>query len=210
MTQSLLATNKPGRPLVAVGLIFIGLTICWDVVAITAGAPRYVILFSLPFVLVGLGIAVWGGLQMMAASRVGTPEVTFSNQTPRVGERFSFNCRQTFSKQANIERILIQLLMRESATYRRGTNTYTVTHDQVIREFEHPGRGYNAGEMFFDEQTVQIPPDAMHTFEARRNKIIWLLTLKVEIAGWPDLTHEYPVTVLPERAQGEDNGWRNN
>ena len=45
--------------------------------------------------------------------------------------------------------------------------------------------------------TVTIPADSMHSFEASNNKIIWAVKLHGDIAKWPDVNLEFPITVLP-------------
>jgi hypothetical protein len=40
----------------------------------------------------------------------------------------------------------------------------------------------------------------MHSFEATRNRLRWLIKVKVEIKGWPDFDDEYAIQVLPEVA----------
>jgi hypothetical protein len=40
----------------------------------------------------------------------------------------------------------------------------------------------------------------MHSFEASNNKIVWAVKLHGEIAKWPDVDFEFPITVLPASA----------
>ena len=39
--------------------------------------------------------------------------------------------------------------------------------------------------------------DAMHTFEAPHNKVLWAVHVHGEIGGWPDVEDEFPLVVTP-------------
>ncbi|MBM4425099.1 MAG: hypothetical protein FJ030_17255 [Chloroflexi bacterium] len=150
------------------------------------------------FVAVGLAFIIGGLRPIIAGARVSKPEVAVSNSTLRSGEEFTLDYQQMFKAGTDVERITIQLILRESATYRRGTDTVTVTHDHIVQSFETPARHFEGGETFNDRRRMIIPRGAMHTFEAYRNKLAWLVKVKVEIKGWPDFDEEYSIRVLPE------------
>jgi hypothetical protein len=94
-------------------------------------------------------------------------------------------------------------LMRESATYTRGTDTYTDKQEFVKRTVPIPGRTFRAGETLAIDATFAVPPDGMHTFSGTKNKIEWLVRVEVRIARWPDVKEEYPVVVLADRVPDE-------
>lgn len=158
------------------------------------------LVFTGCFVVIGLAFIVAGIRPIIAGTKVSKPEVAVSNSTLRSGEDFTLDYQQTFKSGTDVERITIQLILREWARYRRGTDTVTVTHDHVIQAFETPARRFEGGETFSDRRRMVIPRGAMHTFQATRNKLLWLVKVKVEIKGWPDFEEEYSITVLPEMA----------
>ncbi|MBI3243993.1 MAG: hypothetical protein HYZ49_17055 [Chloroflexi bacterium] len=157
-------------------------------------------LFTLPFLVIGVGLLAYAVWPWIARARVSAPDIAISNSTPRPGEELTLVYTQTFKAATEVKRIAFQLIFRETATYQRGTDTVTVHHDNLIQEFEIPARRFEAGETFRDQRRLQIPPEAMHTFLAPRNKLQWFLKAKVEMAGWPDFNEDYPITVLAERA----------
>lgn len=156
--------------------------------------------FSLPFLAIGLALLGWAALPLIAGAKVSRPEVSVSSTTLRVGEPFTLTYQQSFKSGADVGRILMQLIFRERATYRRGTDTVTVTHDWLMQQFETPPRRFEAGETFNDRRTFKIPEDAMHSFAANRNSLQWFIKVTVEMSGWPDFNEEYPITVLAEKA----------
>jgi hypothetical protein len=99
----------------------------------------------------------------------------------------------------DVQGVTIQLLQRETAVFQRGTDTKTVTHDKVAQEFTHLGQTYSSTYAFYDSRELRIPADAMHTFIAARNKIQWFVKVNLRMAGWPDITETFELTVVPER-----------
>ncbi len=155
-------------------------------------------LFTLAFLAVGLGMLGFGVRGLLARARLTRPEVTLSTQTPRVGEVVTMTYRQTFRTGTEVQGIRFQLILRERATYRRGTDTVTVQHDNIVQEYQVPGRHFDAGQGFQDQRQFQV--QSMHTFRASHNKLEWLIHVQVEMAGWPAYTEEYPLQVPPDVA----------
>ena len=201
MSQPLKSSNSGfGRACILVfGVIFGGAGCLVSGGALVAGSI-FGALFGLPFLAIGIGFLIWGILPWVVGMKMGKPDVSLSKTAVGVGEPFTFTYRQTFSKPVTVNGMSIQFLMRESATYQQGTDTYTVTHEKIADEVKHPARNFGIGEVFTENRTFQVPPDGMHTFLANRNKIRWHIRMRVEIAGWPDLREEYEVQVLPQRA----------
>ena len=140
----------------------------------------------MPFILVGLFVMVLGVRPFIARAKVTEPEVALSNTSPAVGELITFSYRQTFKGAADAKRLQFQLVLRESATYRRGTDTVTVTHEHLVQEYEEPPRHFQAGEALPQQRQFQVPRQGMHSFSANRNKLEWFIRARVEMAGWPD------------------------
>lgn len=155
-------------------------------------------LVSLLFVAIGIGLLVFAVRPLIAAARVNKPEIALSNASPRIGEDLVLTYRQTFKRATDVASIALQLIFRESATYQRGTDSVTVTDDKVIQQFDYPGRRYEAGEPFNVRREVRIPDDAMHSFTATHNKLLWFIRAQIKMQGWPDFVEEYALTVLPE------------
>ena len=158
-------------------------------------------LCSLPFVAVGIGLLVFALRPIVAGTRLSKPEIGVSTTTPRVGDDFAFTYFQTFSRATDVEQIRFTLVFRETARYHRGTNTYTVTENKVVQEFEYPARRYETGEAINVRRDLQIPADAMHTFLGTNNKLQWFVRPEIKMKAWPDFSEEYEITVIPEVRQ---------
>lgn len=150
------------------------------------------------FIGVGLIFLVAGVMPLIARTRIEPPQVVISNSNLRSGEEFSLGYQQNFKSGVDVEKLVVQLLLRESATYRRGTDTVTVTHDHVLQNFEEPARHFDAGQQYVQNFRWAIPRGAMHSFQASRNRLYWIVKVKVDMKGWPDYDEEFGLTVLPE------------
>ena len=48
---------------------------------------------------------------------------------------------------------------------------------------------------------LTIPSETMHSFEGDANKIIWEIKVEGEIARWPDVGENFPITIRPIRIE---------
>lgn len=191
-----LSGNQPVL-LVLLGLIFVVVSL-WPVL-VGSGSPS---METVLFAAVGLGAIAWGLRPAVARMRIGAPDMAISNTRLRVGEEFSVSYRQTWKRAADVNRVVLQLVLRETVRYTRGTETVTENHDEIVQAFESPGRHFRAGEMINEHRGFRIPETGMHTFtRSGDNKIEWFVMVSVEIARWPDFTREYELIVLPEMAR---------
>ena len=150
-----------------------------------------------PFLLIFGAIIGYIIYYKRARAKVGKPTVTLPT-TLRVGEKFDLQYHHTFNQQITCEQFSLQLVFEEQATYSQGSNTRTVTHEQVIAETGFPARIFQPGDMIADSLAWQIPREAMHTVKAPRNVLRWVVRLKLVIPKSPDYQDEYEINVLPE------------
>ncbi|MCP4898583.1 MAG: DUF3592 domain-containing protein [bacterium] len=154
-------------------------------------------LFLVPFVLVGIGTLV--GMVYFALGFFNPrPRLTLSNPTPRLGERVHVEWKMS-GRSGRIEKLSITFEGRESATYRRGTDTTTdhetfATHTiiETLNEYE----------IAQGSREIEIPEDTMHSFKADNNSISWHLKVAGDIPRWPDVDADFEVEVRPLRARG--------
>lgn len=151
------------------------------------------------FVLIGLAIMIGGLLTLFSRFLVGEPEIMLSKQHDlAVGETIRINYTHSFRRRVLIEKLSINLIFREKATYQQGTDTKTVTYNDIIDFYEEPGHHYESGELIQGSHEFQIPVHGMHTLKVRRNELTWILQFKLEVANLPDYVDEYELTVLPQ------------
>jgi hypothetical protein len=157
--------------------------------------------FLVPFVLVGLVLLLGVPYQLLALFNPRL-RLTVSDSSLPVGGTAEVSW--SFSGSAGrIRRLKIELVGREAATYRRGTDTRTDTEEfarlPVADTTQRP-------EIAAGSAVVTVPEDTMHSFEASNNKIRWSLEAAGEIARWPDVGESFTIVVEPRAAAGRD-GW---
>ena len=163
-----------------------------------------ILFVCLPILVILLGASIWFVARKYAHSRLGKPDIFLSKEELRVGESFSVQFSHTFAREITLEELKIQLVYREIATYQQGTDTRTVTYEDVIEEYELPAGNYRAGQMIAENYTMRIPPEGMHTLRVRRNQIQWLVRVKAGIPKLPDYIETFELTVIPELAREEE------
>lgn len=155
--------------------------------------PWFLTLFMIPFVLVGVGI-LGGAIYYLLATFNAKPQLFISSPSARPGEelRIKWVLRGRIQSLRNFT---VKLIGEEWAQYRRGTSTYTDTHEFHEQEVYSTLDHY---EMESGEAAVTIPEKAMHTVQANNNKIQWKLQLHGDVPLWPDIHAEFEITVLPQ------------
>lgn len=157
------------------------------------GRPEWILgVFMIPFVLIGFFLVGWFFKQLLALANP-RPLLRLTPGTLRAGARFRVQWSFTGAV-ARMHRLRISLVGRESATYRRGTNT--TTDKSIFTKFpvlETTDRGtMRAGEV-----ELVLPTDSVATFDASNNKLQYMLAVEGEIARWPDVDDEFEMKVLP-------------
>jgi len=188
------------------GVVWTAGSLIWVSSAWFLGAPWFFILFGSVFVLIGFGMlgrSIWTGLirTVVGGHYFGPPEIALSDEPLRVGQSFTLRYRQPVRREVQFRRVVIQTILRETAIYRRGTDTYTVTHDHLIEEHVGEGRRLYANDDLTEERRMKIPRDAMHTFVATHNRLDWYVRVNVDVPNMPDVWEELTFQVLPRLAE---------
>ena len=190
--------SKRGRGcLVMFSLLWLSFSIFWTYTAWKSGGGAMA-LFGLPFIAIGLFLLLGSYWRRIAGVRIGKPQLMVSKTTLRPNETFVVHYEQKFRLPIAIQECRVELVFREKATYRRGTDTYTEVHEDVQDFFEAPVGHFEAGQTTQSEGHMTIPPNAMHSFRATNNQLQWLLRVLVNAQGWPDVKDEYDLMVLAE------------
>lgn len=151
------------------------------------GLPWFVFLFIGLFAAIGLWLAFVAIKQLLASMKFELPQVTVSFQPFCLGEEFTGRFHQAAKSHATINRVLIKLICRETATYTAGTSTTTVTEDVFTKELElQDVQRADAVNAIQGEFQFRIPADGMHTFVADNNSVEWLIETDTDVQGWPD------------------------
>lgn len=166
--------------------------IVWVILWNTRSGEWGVRLFLGIFVLIGLGLVAGVFYQILALYNP-RPVLTASAGAIPLGGTLEVRWRFT----GNVRRIVhlaITLEGREEATYRRGTTTTTDRNIFAILPLLDTAE---RDQIASGSAQITIPRGLIHTFTAPNNKIVWTLKLSGDIPKWPDVSAEFPITVLP-------------
>ncbi|WP_269523347.1 DUF3592 domain-containing protein [Coraliomargarita parva] len=167
--------------------VFVGLA----VKSFLEGRPEWFLtLFIIPFVCIGL-VLFFSIFYYLVALFNPKVDLNLSEARPRLGQTVRLNWRSRGSLQ-RLKDLEIILEGRESATYRRGTNSVTdhsLFHKETLFKTEQPG-AHPGGQI-----DLQLPTALMHSFDGGNNKIEWRIRIVGSIPRWPDIDENYPITV---------------
>ena len=167
--------------------VFIGLGVGEPVMAAFGGL----------FVLVGLAVAV-GLVRSIRVGKAWEAAIAVLDRWPvRMGEAARGWFHQTATADRSMaDRVTATLVLRESATYRVGTDTRTATEDvaRVPLVLEPEERDGRVGFGF----TIAIPGEGPPTIDLPRNLVEWLIEFDVSETGSPDTSALFPVRVAAE------------
>lgn len=192
---------KPGQKPLATLLFSVFFALFWNgitwtfVVIMFTGnehIPLFPLLFMIPFVLVGLAL-IGFVIHSLLALFNPSPHLRLNPGALPLGATAELEWT-IIGAVERITKFTLELRGQEVARYQQGTDTVTVTSVfEKIMLFE----GATPGEIRTGRVQIAFPEFTMHTFDAPNNKIQWLIIVKGEVPRWPDITLEFPVTVLP-------------
>jgi hypothetical protein len=97
-----------------------------------------------------------------------------------------------------IKNLCIRLVCEEESTYHFGTDLRT--EKQVVRQSQILDQGRTRidwGRPLELECEIEIPSDAMHSFQSLHNAIHWKIVVEGEANRWPSYCRSFPVVVFP-------------
>ncbi len=173
-----------------IGLL--GFAVVWNVIVIFAVIPNAPWWFAAIFAVVGVAVAAGAVYQGL---RLFNPIVEMEIEPGQV--RAGDTVRVRWHLRGNVSRLhdlAIRLEGWEEAEYRQGTRT---TRDRVTFATFNVVETHNMAEMERGESEVTVPANAMHTFKARSNRIIWVLHAEGSIKFWPNLNQSFELDIHP-------------
>jgi hypothetical protein len=153
-------------------------------------------IFTIPFLLVGLGTVYFFIRQFLVATGTGRTLVEISDHPLRPGQTCSLCLSQ--SGRLKMKSLELLLVCDEEATYQQGTNTRTETQrvyeQRIFRREDFEIQGDKPFDVRCD---VTVPSGAMHSFKSAHNEISWRVLVKGDVDGWPAYQRSFPVIIYP-------------
>ena len=168
--------------------------IAWQVLRGSDHFSWLIGVFLIPFVLVGLGLLIACGYFGLALLN---PRIAITISRGAVGLGENVEVQWVMGGRCDrIRRLRIFLEGREQATYRRGTSTATDKH--VFARFDLIDTN-SMDDIRGGSRKFTMPLDAVPTFHAPNNKVLWMLLVRGEIPNWPDVKDEFEIHVIPPK-----------
>ncbi len=155
--------------------------------------PWFLVVFLIPFVLVGLGLLASVVYFTLALSNPRF-RLTLAETSPRLGQRTCLQWTATGSIR-RLRTLKFLLEGHEAATYQRGTDSVTdrsCFFREVLFETDQPAA------LPQTECDLAVPAGSMHSFDGGNNKVLWSIRVEGAIDRWPDVSDVYPLTVRPQ------------
>jgi hypothetical protein len=200
-------TTTQGWKLIAAALVALG----WNAIAVfflvkalssasDSGAHAVnwrLLLFTLPFLAVGIGMIYFLIRQFLIATGLGPTHLEISDHPLLPGRFYDLFLSQAGRLTMNL--LEIDLVCEEQATYRQGTDTRTEQRRvYAARVFERRKFDIPPGMPFEQQCRIEIPPGAMHSFQADHNAVQWRFVVRGEVTGWPKYERVFPIIVFPK------------
>lgn len=186
-------------------LFWNGTVAVFSIIAVKSYADHepewFLTIVLVPFVFVGIGLAVLVIRQLLAMTAAGPTIVEIDRHPLRPGGRY----RLFFAQAGRLafESLSVWLVCDEEAVYRQGTNVRSesrrVYSGQVAR---HERFVVKPEKPFEAECEFEVPHTAMHSFKSEHNAISWKLLVSGDVVEWPALERAYFVTVYPDLNAG--------
>lgn len=157
------------------------------------GDPEWFLLvFLIPFELVGLGLLAWVGYNLLA---LANPRIRLriEEQALQPGGQVRLSWEIAGSTM-RLQHLTITLEGREEATYTRGTNQVT------DKEVFHRSVLFDSDDRLAMQQGrcgLAIPAGMPAGFTAPHNRLRWVVVVHGDIPRWPDMQEEWELAVTP-------------
>ena len=159
-----------------------------------SSSDTFFTIFLSIFLIVGavlIGVAIHAFLAIFNP----TIELHVTTALPALGETLDVRWH-VVGNASRIEELRIDLVGLESATYRRGTDTTTETHEFARFQLAHTADWFEIAD---GAGSVVISAGAVPSFTGRNNKIIWEIRIAGVILRWPDLADQFRLEVVANK-----------
>jgi hypothetical protein len=146
---------------------------------------------------VSLGLTIW--LVWLLLRRLGT-RVTVRVDEAELRTGAPMTLRWSVRCLTRVRSLRVRLVGREEVVYSDydPQDRATVIGEESEDFFDEIIAAAEAGAARLGgDAVVELPADAMHTFHAPHNKVVWLVTIDADVAWWPDIAATFELPVRP-------------
>lgn len=192
------AWKLPGMTLLA--LVATGFAAALVVISLESwifGEPEWVLMaFAAPYVVCSIWTVTYIVREVWRNSRIGPTCVEISDLPLRPGHEYAIFLSQ--GGRVSLTALKMLLVCEEESTYSQGTDIRTET--KVVYEkpvFERESISIEPGIPLEMRELLQVPPEAMHSFQSGHNSLRWKLVVAGKPSARPQFVRNFPVVVYP-------------
>jgi len=157
----------------------------------------------LPFALGGVALVGYVCWQMLEVVRLGTTRLEISDHPLLPGEQCEVHLSHTNA--SRIDRLELRLMCEEVVTYRQGTDTRIERRRVVETPIVTRAAAHGPSGKWAEHCRFQVPPMAMHSFQAMHNEIRWFFCVDARDSRGRRWQRDFPVIVGPPSHSFEDD-----
>jgi hypothetical protein len=151
----------------------------------TDGWP--ILFFGLSFAVVPLIPVALFFWKKLAERKLGKVDLSVQPTAARPGDELKCAIRFTPQTDAQVDSVTISLTGMERAVSGSGSNRRTHKSDFHNSSQEVMARRqFHKGEYVALQAKIVLPKDAVPTFHASDNRVVWQISVHIDIPGWPD------------------------
>lgn len=161
------------------------------------GRPSWLLTVSaFAFLAVGAWAVYVFVKQMLLHTGIGPTHVEISAHPLYPGQTYQVFVSQT--GRLSVNRLSLSLVCEEEATFHQGTDVRTERQAIYCEQvFVKEAFRIEPGAAFEHQCELQIPENAMHSFQSTHNAVNWKLVVRTDAVSWPVCDRSFPVVVHP-------------
>ena len=183
----------------AVGSVFLVLAVRSH---LTGRPDWFLTIFMLPFVALGGWSIYYFLTELILTTWVGPTNLEISDHPLYPGQQYEIYLTQ--AGRHGVSSLQVLLVCDEETTYHQGTDIRNDRQRVYQRRiFRREQISLQPDKPFQQRCRLEIPCDAMHSFQADHNCVQWKLVVEGRAKGWPDYMRSFPIVIYP-RAGGRE------
>jgi hypothetical protein len=158
--------------------------------------PYALIAFLVPFTAVTGWSTVYFVRQLFLYTWIGPTRIEISDHPLFPGKNYQVYLSQ--GGHLRVKNLTLRLVCEEEVTFRQGTDL-RVERRSVYSQpiFSQNDFTIEPAKDFEHQAVFEIPSEAMHSFQAPHNAIVWKFVVEGTFYRWPAMVRSFPIIVYP-------------
>lgn len=139
--------------------------------------------------------------QFLKLTGIGATSIEIDRYPLVPGEEYQITLTQM--GRVRLQLLDVEIVCTEEATFNEGTDVRTErTTVYSSRLLRRRGVVLKPDAVWRTDLTLKLPPEAIHSFRSRSNRIQWKIIVTAKALSWPRLRRHFGFTVHPRSSEG--------